>query len=171
MEGWYVAKVKPQKEGSLQTFLQQWDVEVFYPTISQPGGKGNGKPLFPTYLFCRLDPVSQVWPVARWAPGMAYFLSQDGVPTQVPDQIVEFLRLRVNDWNDRGARRYLKLGAKIVVLDGPFSGMEGIFQRYVPSRERCQILLEAVGRLGRIEIPEWEIKEVSEDTRPSLVVA
>lgn len=160
MEGWYVAKVKPQKEGSLTSFLGQWGIEVFYPKISESGRNGVMKPLFPTYLFCRLDPESGVWPVARWAPGMSYFLSHDGVPTRLQDTMVQYLMQRVEDWNQRGgSRRNLRQGDKVQVLTGPFAGLEGIFQRYVPSRERCQILLDAVGRLGTVELPEWEVKQ------------
>ncbi len=171
MEGWYIAKVKPQKEGSLTNFLQLWGIEVFYPKISQSGRNGAKKALFPTYVFCRLDPESGVWPVARWAPGMAYFLSHDGKPTQVPESIVQYLMERVDDWDQQGGQRNLSVGDKIVVLSGPFSGLEGVFQRYVPSRERCQILLEAVGALGTLELPEWEIKQAqSEETYQRMAV-
>lgn len=171
MEGWYIAKVKPQKEGSLTNFLEQWDIDVFYPKINQPGRCGVRKPLFPTYVFCRLDPESGVWPVARWAPGMSYFLSHDGVPTRVPDMMVQYLMKRVDDINDQGSARNLRQGDRIVVMSGPFSGLEGVFQRYVPSRERCQILLEAVGKLATLELPEWEVRESRAEEACKLGVA
>ena len=63
MEGWYIAKVKPQKEGSLTSFLGQWGIEVFYPKIAMPGQHSVRKALFPNYVFCRLDPQSGVWRV------------------------------------------------------------------------------------------------------------
>jgi transcription antitermination factor NusG len=50
----------------------------------------------------------------------------------------------------------------VVVLSGPFTGLEGVFQRYVPSRERCRILLEAVGKLATVELPEWDLQEAKE---------
>ncbi len=171
MEGWYVAKVKPQKEGSLKSFLEQWGVDVFYPKVAQPGRSGVRKALFPTYLFCHLDPESRVWPVARWAPGMAYFLSSDGTPTQIPAVMVEYLKEQVADWNDRGSGRHLAAGDKVVVMSGPFAGLEGIFQRYVPSRERCRILLETVGSLATVELPEWEVRQLLEEERSGLAVA
>jgi transcriptional antiterminator RfaH len=165
MEDWYVAKAKPQKEGSLKSFLEQWGVEVFYPKVVQPGRNGTQQALFPTYLFCFLDPDSRVWPIARWAPGMAYFLNHDGEPTRIPEHIVEYLRNRVVQLNSKGSDRQLKYGDKILVMSGPFAGLEGIFQRYIPSRERCRILLEAVGRLATVELPEWEVKEIKEENR------
>ena len=59
MQSWYVAKVKVQNESVLQTFLASYDVEVFSPTVATPGVKGGGTTaLFPTYVFCYLDPAS-----------------------------------------------------------------------------------------------------------------
>jgi transcription antitermination factor NusG len=97
--------------------------------------------------------------VARWAPGISYFLNHDGKPTPLPEVLVQVLKQRVREWNNAGHHRCLQEGCRVVVLSGPFSGLEGIFQRYVPSRERCQILLDAVGRLGAVELPVWEVSE------------
>jgi transcription antitermination factor NusG len=171
MESWYIAKSKPQKEGSLQSFLTQWGIEVYYPKVLEAGKKGVQKPLFPTYLFCRLDPDSRVWPIARWAPGMAYFLNIEGEPTRIPEGVVDYLKSRVGQWNDQGSNRHLKAGDKVMVLRGPFAGLEGIFQRYVPSRERCRILLEAVGNLADVELPEWEVQELESQEMYHLGVA
>lgn len=162
MEGWYVAKVRSQKETSLVTFLAQWGVEVFFPRIVQPGRTDKGLvPLFPTYMFCRLDPEASVWPIAKWAPGMAYFLSCDGVPTRVPEQMVDYLERRVSQWNEQASVSCLVQGERVEVLGGPFAGLEGIFQRYLPSKQRCQILLEVVGRLTQVELPERDLGRTS----------
>ena len=159
MEGWYVAKCKPQKETYLMTFLSQRGVGVFFPRIMRPGPTGGTlKGLFPTYMFCYLDPESSIWPVVRWAPGMAYILSCDGEPTRVPETMVDYLQKRVSGWNSEGGSRNLNQGDKVVVLGGPFSGLEGIFQRYVTSKERCRVLLEVVGRLASVELAEWDVK-------------
>jgi transcriptional antiterminator RfaH len=162
MEGWYVAKVKPQKETSLMSFLSLWDVEAFFPKVLSPGRNGWVlQPLFPTYLFCQLDPESSIWPVVRWAPGLAYFLNYDGPPASVPQELVDYLRKRVNQRNATGFSSQLVPGDKATVLAGPFAGLEGIFQEHIPSRQRCRILLEVVGRLARVELPEWDVQEVS----------
>lgn len=41
---------------------------------------------------------------------------------------------------------------------GPFAGLEGIFQGYVPARSRCRILLRMVGRLVQVELPETQLE-------------
>lgn len=159
---WYIAKSKPQKETLLKHFLEQWGVETFFPQITRPGKKGEAlQPLFPTYMFCRLDPQSSVWPIARWAPGMSYFLTSEDAPAPIPQSLIDYLQLRVDQWNCQGASRNLKTGDKVMVLAGPFAGLEGIFQSYMSSRHRCRILLDVVGRLSRVELPAWEVKEIS----------
>ncbi|MFQ6027541.1 MAG: transcription termination/antitermination protein NusG [Dehalococcoidia bacterium] len=163
MEGWYVAKIKPQKETCLMSFLAEWEVEAFFPRIMEQTKSGLAlKPLFPSYMFCRLDPQSSVWPVARWAPGMAYFLNHDGEPICVPDSMVEYLQERVGQWNGRDSGPSLTKGDQVVVLDGPFAGLEGVFQRYLAGRERCLILLETLGNLATIELPERDVRALSQ---------
>lgn len=159
MKRWYLAKIKLQKETFLASYLSQGGIEVFFPKIIEPSTFGGSlKALFPTYLFCRLDPDSSIWPTARGAPGVAYFLSSDGMPCSIPDGLVDNLRERVNRWNDPTYSRSLGAGDKVVVIGGPFAGLEGIFQRYIPSKQRCRILLEVVGRLTNVELPGWEVR-------------
>lgn len=162
MEGWYVAKVKPQKERGLTSYLSQWDVEVFFPQILQLGQSSQVlKPLFPTYIFCYFDPRSSIWPVVRWAPGMGYILNHEDEPYRVPETLITYLRQQVKHWNERKPSTYLNKGEQVKVLGGPFSGLEGIFQKYVPSRKRCNILLEVIGRLTSVELPEYHIEKAS----------
>ena len=92
---------------------------------------------------------------------MAYFLGGDAGPTSIPQGLVDNLRERVNQWNDPTYSRHLDQGDKVRVTGGPFAGLEGIFQRYIPSKQRCRILLEVVGRLTNVELPGWEVKGVS----------
>ena len=40
-----------------------------------------------------------------------------------------------------------------MVTGGHFSSLEGIFKRYVLARQRCQVLLEILGQLVKVEVP------------------
>jgi len=163
MEGWYVAKIKPQKEACLMSFLAEWDVEAFFPKVMEQTKSGMAlKPLFPGYMFCHLDPQSSVWPVARWAPGLAYFLNHDGEPIGVPDSMVEYLQEQVGQWNRDDADASLNRGDQVMVLTGPFAGLEGVFHRYLAGRDRCLILLETVGNLATIELPQRDVRTLSQ---------
>ena len=162
MRSWYVAKIKVQNEMTLQTFLSIYGVSVFSPKIVYLGQNGGTpKPLFPTYMFCDVDPESSVWPIVRWAPGMMYFLPRDGEPAQIPQALIDYLRQRTTQWNDSSNLSHLRQGDKVVVTGGPLVSLEGVFQSYIPSKDRCRILLDVVGRLTRVELPGWEVEGIS----------
>lgn len=159
MTGWYVAKSKPQKEAWLTASLNSLGVEVFFPRITTRRQRNRTlEPLFPTYLFCRFDPTDGDWPSIRWAPGLNYFLGVDGQPTRVPDSLVEYIKDRVEQWNNNGHRDWrLNPGDSVRIAQGSFAGLEGIFQQYLPSKQRCRILLQIVGRLATVELAESDL--------------
>ena len=160
MHQWLVAKTKPNKEASVIATLARWDVETFFPRMLAPARKGERlEALFPTYLFCRVDRTSPLWPRIRWAPGLAYFLGTDG-PTGVSEELIGHLRERVQDWNHRRGARSLAEGEQVTIVAGPFSGMDGVFRRYLPARERCQIMLNAVGGYMAVEMPESGVRSM-----------
>lgn len=167
MEEWHIAKTKPHKEAAVIAYLRWWNVETFFPKIRRPSNKRRGiekmEPLFPTYLFCRVDRAAQEWRVARWAPGVSYFLGAGGQPTGVPDELVEYLRERVEAWNERRTERQLSAGDRVIVAAGHFEGLEGVFRSYVPARRRCQIMLETVGGLVALELPEHDIRALHQE--------
>ena len=155
MEGWYVAKTKARKEAWALRNLEQWGIEVFAPQILRPDGRGRRwEPLFPGYIFCQFDPESPLAPIVRWSPGVSYLLGTSDGPNRVPYDVIRYLDDRVTWWNEGGYQTPFQSGERVVVQQGPMMGLEGIFQRYLHGRQRCEVLLEFVGRLGRAEVPE-----------------
>lgn len=155
MEAWFVAKTKPSKERFAETCItDKWGIEVFFPVIRRPFcNKSAFESLFPTYLFCRFDTQSNIWPAIRWVPGLCYFLGAGQQIVPVSDELIDALRKRVARWNDGGHLPRFSPGDRVVVAEGPFSGVEGIFQKYMPARQRCQVLLQILGQQNRVELP------------------
>lgn len=162
MNNWYVAKVKPQKERFLINYLRSKEVETYAPRILRVTRKGrSAEALFPTYRFCRCDPHSHEWPMVRWAPGVSYFLGGDEGPTRIPDSLIDYLRNQVKWWNEEGVQPALKPGARVRVVGGPLDGLEGIFQTYMPARQRCVVLLQTVNRLMTAEVPYIQLQSAA----------
>jgi transcriptional antiterminator RfaH len=155
MQGWYVAKTKPGREKGVELYIaEKWGIEVFLPVIRRPsGGKPGMEPLFPTYLFCFIDGGSNVWPDIRWVPGLCYFLGAGQELVPVSEGLIAHLRQRVSWWNEGGFEPRFACGERVIVTSGPFAGLEGIFKKYVPARQRCQVLLKIVGRQSQVELP------------------
>jgi transcriptional antiterminator RfaH len=163
MKAWYVAKTKPVKERYVETYItEKWGVEVFLPIIRRPSSKKVvWEPLFPTYLFCLVDDQSAAWPDIRWTPGLCYFLGAGQELVPVSDELIAQLKKRVSWWNEGGYVPHFTHGERVVVTSGPFSGLEGIFERYVPARQRCQVLLQIIGQVTKVELPVEVINSYS----------
>jgi transcription antitermination factor NusG len=155
MESWFVAKTKPAKERYVETcVLEKWGIDAFFPIIRCPlHNKPAFEPLFPTYLFCRFDTESIVWPAIRWIPGLRYFLGTGQQLVPVSDKLIVDIRKRIYQWNEGRYMRHFTLGERVLVTGGPFSGVEGIFQKYLSARQRCQILLQVLGQQNKVELP------------------
>jgi transcription antitermination factor NusG len=155
MESWFVAKTKAAKERYVEnSIFEKWSVETFFPIIRRPSNdKSTFEPLFPTYLFCRFDIQSDIWPAIRWVPGLCYFLGAGQQIVPVSDELITDLRKRIYRWNEGGYIPRFTLGERVVVTSGPFSGVGGIFQRYLHARQRCQILLQILGQQNKVELP------------------
>ena len=162
MQQWLVAKTKPNKEASVIATLARWDVETFYPKVLVPARKGERlEALFPSYLFCHVDRSSPLWPRVRWAPGLSYFLGNDG-PSGMPEEMIDHLRERVQEWNHRRGVQTLSRGEHVTVVTGPFSGMDGIFERSLSAHQRCQIMLNTVSGYMTVELPESGIRSLGQ---------
>ncbi len=152
--GWYVSKIQRGKETSLQSGLHQYGIEVYNPSILVvKGGRKRWEPLFPTYLFCLIDPESDLWPRIHWARGLRYFLGAEGRPTPVPSALVEEIMARVGRWNGGGWESVFEPGARVRIGDGTLTGLEAIFKCYMPGHQRCEVLISLMGRNHRVQLP------------------
>ncbi|GBD10431.1 Transcription termination/antitermination protein NusG [bacterium HR23] len=150
---WYVLKTKPRSEDLVLEVLARWGVECYAPRIVRPTGSRSTEYLFPGYVFVRLVHDSRLWPMVRWAPGVAYFVGPEREAVPVDDALIAHIRQRTEEWNNGGYRRALQPGEEVQVTEGPFAGLDAVFQRYLPARLRCQVLLRFLNRWVRVEIP------------------
>ncbi|MBI3744698.1 MAG: hypothetical protein HY261_10515 [Chloroflexi bacterium] len=151
---WYVAKVHRGRESQLRQQLQPEGIEVYHPQIVvHKDGRRRTEALFPSYLFCKGDPSSDAWVHLRRAHGLKYLLGGDNAPTPVEDAIVETIQKRVESWNAGGWRDIFKPGDRVLLNAGPFKGIEAVFVRYLPARERCKILIATLARQHEMEVP------------------
>ena len=95
---WYLIQTKPRREARAEEHLRQ-HFECYRPlkasaaTRSGQGAKA-GEPLFPGYLFIRLDSTHDNWYPIRSTRGVNRVVSFGGQPTPVRDELIEQLRQR-----------------------------------------------------------------------------
>ena len=161
---WYAIQTKANREKEVEKRLCDLDLEVFLPWMRARRRIGSRfhwvlAPLFPGYVFCRLDMVLS-GKAARYSPGVKDFLTFGSRIAEVGDSIVQGLRERcpggVAEFDPVSA----KAGDLVRINEGPFAGLEAIFEQKLKGSERVAVLLEILGRQTRISLPSQTIAKV-----------
>lgn len=126
---WFAVKVRSRSELAVGSVLRGKTYETFVPTYQECRQysdriKKLESPLFPGYLFCRLDPEARL-PVLK-TPGVDYIVGGNRVPEPVPDHEVEALRKLAESGAPARPWPYLRVGHKVKIGFGSFAGVEGL---------------------------------------------
>ena len=165
-ERWYVVYVKPRKEDSALFHTRRKGVEVFFPKLLLPLTPPKRQrliPLFPSYLFARID-IPRQYDYIRWSPGVRYVVNFNGIPAPLDDRIVSFLKQRADEEGIFAARSTLAEGQEVLIKDGPFTGLVGILQDPPDARGRVKVLLELLGRHVKVDVPVAYTEHPSTDS-------
>jgi transcription antitermination factor NusG len=129
MHPWYAVKVRTKGESLVGTLLQRKEYEVFLPTYQESRKysdriKKVDAPLFPGYLFCRLDAAHRL-PILT-TPGVDYILGNNGEPEPLPEEEIEAIQRVLRSGASARPWPFLKTGSRVRVEIGAFAGVEGI---------------------------------------------
>jgi transcriptional antiterminator RfaH len=157
---WYLIRTKPAAEATAQANLQRQGFEIYLPRVLSPvrrrgRWRDTVSPLFPRYLFLRLQEGLQALGPVRSSIGVSDLVRFGSRYAVVPDPIVEALRARADAAT--GLHRLalpapLAIGAPVRIGAGAFEGLHGIFQRRVGS-DRVSVLLNLLGHDASVQIP------------------
>lgn len=143
---WYVIMTKPKQEFRALEQLQNQGYICFVPTLSVETircGKLQRwvEPLFSRYLFIQLYTDSGNWAPIRSTRGVSRIVAFGNRFATLPDACVDALRSRSHVMQ---AHRF-EPGERVTVTDGPFAGLEGIYQ--APDGEaRAMVLMELMSQ-------------------------
>ena len=159
MSAWYVVQTRPRDEMRARRHLAQQGFEVYLPCFTKKCRHARrtqmvATPLFPGYLFTRLDMARDRWRSINGTVGVNRLICHGDHPSPVPDGIVDDLRACEDE---RGmlplaSLPVLERGARVRIVDGAMSDHIGIYERMTES-ERIVILLDLLGRAVRVELP------------------
>ena len=153
---WYAIQTKPNKERSVQAALDQAGFEVYCPRIARPIRGVNPQTwkeaaLFPGYLFARFE-FARDYPRLRWRPGLVRVVMSGATPLTVTEATLASVR-QIEKESIRHLFRPVrwKPGARVKVVQGPFTGFEGKVSMTLRGGDRVRILLELFRRQAALE--------------------
>ena len=163
---WYLIRTKPGKERWVRDQLTQRLSEVFLPMLKARMPRWGRltmsvAPLFPCYVFARLDLQINYFEV-KYLAGVTGLVSAGADPLVVPEAIISEIRARGIDDVVEIREVPFDSGQPVRVVEGPFRGFEAIFERYLSSTERVAILLNTIENVGpRIVLPASAVAKYS----------
>lgn len=155
---WYLVRTKPGKERWVRDQLATRVSEVFLPMLKARMPRWGRlsmsvAPLFPCYLFARLDLQASYFEI-KYLAGVTGLVSAGADPIIVPEAIIAEIRARGVDDVVEIHEGPFGSGQPVRVVEGPFRGFEAIFERYLSGAERVAILLNTLEKTGpRVVLP------------------
>jgi transcriptional antiterminator RfaH len=161
---WYAIRTKVNREKEVEKRLRDLKLEVFLPWMRTRRRIGSRHhwvlaPLFPGYIFCHLDMVV-AGKAARYAPGVRDFLTFGSRIAEVAEDIIVALRERCPGGVAEVDPLNVKPGETVRINEGPFSGLEAVFESTLKGSERVAVLLDILGRQTRIVLPTETIAKL-----------
>ena len=158
---WYVVQTKPANEDRVKGNLLNQDIEPFLPllgTYQYSNGKvvDRIKPLFPNYLFARMDLGLHYYKV-KYTRGVSKILGNGEGPIPISERVITTIRERMGEDSLVKLEDELKDGDVVEVTSGPFKDLRGVFQKKMSGKGRVKILLSLIGVDVPVQISRWQI--------------
>jgi len=157
---WFALHVRSRHEKTVHGQLEAKAQQVFLPLYSvrsKWGGhwRQQSLPLFPGYVFCRFDPAER-YPVVATS-GVVDIVRFGADPAPIEDSEIAAIQLIVN--SSLPAQPYPELlrGQKVMMTDGPLSGVTGTLTT-IRNSVRLVVSVELLCRSVSVEIDrEWVV--------------
>lgn len=154
---WVAVNTKPHHERQAEAYISQLGVECFLPQLEERKivrrvQKSCVGPLFPGYLFARIDPLEH-YRMVKYAKGVRTIVAFGSSPAFVDDLLIDSIRSRMI--NDRICLldEPDRSGQLVRIVRGPLEGMEAVFERAVSGPQRVVLLLRAIAYQVRLVVP------------------
>jgi transcriptional antiterminator RfaH len=159
---WYLIHCKPHQDGRAQEHLERQGFECFRPLRESPRRRQGRsytvrEPLFPRYLFLRLNSVTDNWYPIRSTRGVNQIVRFDEHPLPVRDDIIETIRGRLA--GPLAPEPYFQPGQRVQITEGAFSQLEAIFIAS-SGDERVVLLLQIMQTEQKLEFPLHSIRRM-----------
>ena len=165
MSNWYLIHTKIRQERVALDNLERQGFACFLPLILAEKLRRGAlqvvqEPLFPRYLFIRLGTglESQSWVPIRSTIGVSRLVTFGQTPAKIEDELIAQLQVKTDSAEVQ--LRHFEPGEQVVVTDGPFVGVEAIYQM-ADAEGRVMVLLNILSKQVKMSVPPTSIRKVN----------
>jgi len=165
LRSWFVIQTKPGNEHRVETNLSHQEIEAFLPlfeTFQYAQGRlvQKIKPLFPNYLFAKLDIEAHYYKV-KWTRGVSKILGVGCEPIPISEKVIRTIKERMGENNLVRLDDGLVQGAVVQFTSGPFKDLMGVFDKKMSGGKRVRVLLNLIGVDVPVQVSRYQIKKVA----------
>jgi transcriptional antiterminator RfaH len=154
---WYVVCTKPNQEKQASLNIGRLGVGCFLPLLQERKiirrkPRMVVTPLFPGYLFVRIN-ISEHYRTVIYTRGVQKIVEFGSGPVEVDPAVIDAIRSRMTDSSvyvlDKAKELKLNSGQPVQIKEGPLAGLEAVFMRELPGRQRAMVLLHTLAIQAR----------------------
>jgi transcription antitermination factor NusG len=169
---WYAIRIQSRLGGVAAATLRGKGYEEFLPLYRSRRRwsdriKQLDLPLFPGYLFCRLDLTGRLMPVLT-TPGVIGIVGPGKTPVPIDDEEIEAIRAILRSGLAAQPWPFLQVGSRVYIERGPLTGLEGI----ITNTDKVYRLIVSVNLLQRsvaVEIDRDWARPIAQGMGPHAV--
>jgi transcription antitermination factor NusG len=157
---WFALQVRTKHELNVAHLLRGRGYSPFVPLYQQrrrwsDRTKVVDAPLFPGYLFCRLDLQNRL-PVLM-TPGVTQIVGYRRVPIPVDEEEMKAIQAMISSGLPHQPCPFVQIGDRVRIERGPLRGLEGILQE-VRGEQRMVLSVSLLQRSVYVEIDPSDVK-------------
>ena len=156
MKHWYLIQFKPNSYRLAERNLHRQGFETFLPMQKITRRKASRfvsdlKPLFPGYMFVRVNSDLAPWRTINSTIGVSKLVSFEGKPKPLPLQLISGLMLRCDASGTLLPPQSLSEGNSVEMLTGPFANFIATVDTIDPE-QRIWVLMDFMGQKTRMQV-------------------
>jgi transcriptional antiterminator RfaH len=157
-DNWFLLYCKGREEQRAVDNLKNQNIESFFVSISIEkiiSGKKKIKeePLFPNYVFVKLDTQNDNFNSVRSTRGVIDFIKCGLEYIKVPISLIDDLK----NHHNKDCDRVFKHNEKLLINNGPFKGIDAIYQ-YSDGLDRSVVLINILQNQTQVKIKNKMLK-------------
>lgn len=162
---WYAVQVRPHCEGQCEAGFQARGWEPYLPAFVEMHHWSDRQkririPLFPGYLFVRLELAAPAHSAILRTPGVVRVLGGAEGAEAVPVEQLDAVRRMLDAGRNCLAHPGLVSGARVEVRGGPLRGLRGVFVR-MHGAGRLVCHLEMLARSVSVEMDPCDVRPLA----------
>ncbi len=153
---WYLINTQSGRENLAEMNLRRLGVETFLPRIRQNKVIRQKRqtvtgPLFKGYLFARFD-LEILYRAVNFSWGVRRVVCFGPEPVVVEEEIIKSIQSRLKEGFKTVQPPKLIPGQRVQIQQGPFRGIEAIFERKMSDHQRVVLFLQFLSRKTRVVV-------------------